>query len=97
MAKSYDECFTENVEKVREEIDLNPQLEWYEVVTEIVEDKTFRSYSDDTLQNILARSAPHDEWGVHCGDKTDVKQVHEAMAYVALREDVIEELEPEYE
>lgn len=97
MSKTYQECFTELVAESRDRIECNPSLYWDEAVREAVEDSLFGGYTSETIQNILDESTPNDEWQIYCDDMGDYHEVNKAMAYTAIREDIIEELSEEFE
>jgi hypothetical protein len=97
MAKSYEDCFDELLAESEERIEANPQLHWDEAVREAIEDSVFGHYTQETLENILNSSQPNDEWQVYCSDMQDYQQVQEAMAYTAMRTDIMDELEEKYE
>lgn len=94
MVKTYSECLEELVDSSRENVSANPDIAWDEVVWDTVDDAV-KGYSPQTIQNILAESDPHEEWQVYCTDMADPDKVQEAMAYVAIRQDVIDELSEE--
>lgn len=85
------------VEESRSRIEEHPNLNWTEVVEELVDEAVNRRYSSGALENILSRYRPHDEWQIYCNDITDIQEVKKAMAYVAIREEIIEELRDEFE
>jgi len=97
MAQSYQTCFEELLTESRERIEGNPQLHWDEAVREAVEDSLFGHYDTETLENILEVSNPKDEWQIYCSDMQNYTEVRRAMAYSAIRTDIISELEEEYE
>lgn len=97
MAKSYSDCFEELKTESRERIEGNPHINWEEAVREAVEDAVFRTYTQQTLENILDESRANDEWQIYCSDMSDYEQVREAMAYTAIRIDVVQALEDDYE
>jgi hypothetical protein len=96
MSKSYQECFDELVSEARERVECNPHIHWDEAAREAVGDYVLL-YDVETLENILENSRPNDDWQPHCSDMSDFAEVREAMALTAIRTDVLQELENEYE
>lgn len=92
MAKTYSECYEELIQSALDNIEMDSHIEWDEAAREAIEDAVFRQYTLETHQAILDESQPHDEWQIYCDDMSDYEKVQEAMAYVAIRQDVIEHL-----
>lgn len=97
MAKSYGDCFDELLTEAKSRVKGNPHLHWDEAAREAVEEYVFRMYDTETLENILDTSRPTDEWQIYCSDMGDFEQVREAMAFTAIRTDIMEALEGNYE
>lgn len=87
---------TELTQESLERIEDNDHLHWEECAREAVEDAVNGHYTSDDHEEILEHSSPHDEWEIYCTDTSNFTLVREAMAYVAIRDDVVQKLMDEH-
>lgn len=94
----YEQILEELIEESQSRIELSgDDKSWEETVREVVEEEVFQRFTISNCTSVLIKSSPHDEWNIYCDDMTDYAMVLKAMAYVALRDDVVEKLRNDYD